>query len=182
MVARVVLLYGEMGWAGGIQGRPSMLLEDVERAEAVLAGGVDVAADVEAVLGDVVAGQAPADHLLGFQGADAALREVVGGPDGRVRGEAEHVGLAGPAELKHLAAGLLLHGGLRAGDAGHRGQGDRDGAAELPLKGLADLCRDDGEALFAGGVPGTDQAAQRPFGPAAASRSRDRSRRSPQNP
>jgi hypothetical protein len=39
----------------------------------VLAGGVDVAADVEAVLGDVVAGEAPADFLLGFQGADAAL-------------------------------------------------------------------------------------------------------------
>ena len=44
------------------------LLEDVERAEAVLAGGVDVAADVEAVLGDVVAVQAPADLLLGFRG------------------------------------------------------------------------------------------------------------------
>ena len=36
-------------------------------------------------------------------------------------------------------------------------QADRDGAAELQLKGLADLCRDGGEPLFAGGVPGADQ-------------------------
>jgi hypothetical protein len=43
----------------------------------VLAGGVDVAADVEAVLGDVVAGEAAGDFLLGFQGADAALADVV---------------------------------------------------------------------------------------------------------
>jgi hypothetical protein len=43
----------------------------------VLAGGVDVAADVEAVLGDVVAGQAAGDLLLGFQRADAALADVV---------------------------------------------------------------------------------------------------------
>jgi hypothetical protein len=43
----------------------------------VLAGGVDVAADVEPVLGDVVAGQAAGDFLLGFQRADAALADVV---------------------------------------------------------------------------------------------------------
>ena len=49
------------------------LVEDVHGAEAVLAGGVDVAADVEAVLGDVVAGQAAGDFLLGFQGADPAV-------------------------------------------------------------------------------------------------------------
>ena len=53
------------------------LVQDFVGTEAVLAGGVDVAADVEAVLGDVVAGQAPGDLLLGLQGADAALREVV---------------------------------------------------------------------------------------------------------
>ena len=39
----------------------------------MLAGGVDVAADVEPVLGDVVAGEAAGDLLLGLQGADAAL-------------------------------------------------------------------------------------------------------------
>jgi hypothetical protein len=39
----------------------------------VLAGSVDVAADVEAVLGDVVAGQAAGDLLLGLEGPDAAV-------------------------------------------------------------------------------------------------------------
>jgi hypothetical protein len=53
------------------------LSEDFECAEAVFPRGVDVAADVEAVLGDFVAGQAAADLLLCFQGANAALTEVV---------------------------------------------------------------------------------------------------------
>jgi hypothetical protein len=39
--------------------------------------GVDVAADVEAVLGDVVAGQAAGYLLLGLEGADAALADWV---------------------------------------------------------------------------------------------------------
>ena len=53
------------------------LFQDFEGTEAVFPGGVDVAADVEAVLGDVVAGQAAGDLLLGFQRADAALADVV---------------------------------------------------------------------------------------------------------
>ena len=53
------------------------LVQDVHGVVSVLAGGVDVAADVEAVLGDVVAGQAAGDLLLGLERADAALREVV---------------------------------------------------------------------------------------------------------
>ena len=61
-----------LGW-----GQPRIteheLLEDFVGAEAVLAGGVEVAADIEPVLGDVVAGQAAGDLLLGLQGADAAL-------------------------------------------------------------------------------------------------------------
>jgi hypothetical protein len=40
---------------------------------AVLAGGVDIAADIQPVLGDVVAGQAAGDPLLGLERADAAL-------------------------------------------------------------------------------------------------------------
>jgi hypothetical protein len=147
------------------------LFQDFEGAEAVFPGGVDVAADVEAILGDVVAGQAPADFLLGFQGADPALRDVVRGPHGRVRGEAEHVGFPVPAELEHLPAWLLLHAVLRAGNAGNRGQAERDRSAELQLKGFADLGRDGGQVLLAGGVPGVDEAAQGPLGllrPAAA--------------
>jgi hypothetical protein len=53
------------------------LFEDFECAEAVFPGGVDVAADVEAVLGDVVAGQAAGYLLLCLQRADAALADVV---------------------------------------------------------------------------------------------------------
>jgi hypothetical protein len=45
---------------------------------AVLAGGVDVAADVEPVLGDIIAGQAAGDLLLGLQRADVAFGAVVG--------------------------------------------------------------------------------------------------------
>jgi len=52
-------------------------VQDVHGVLAVLTGGVDVAADVEAVLGDVVAGQAAGDLLLGLEGADAALADVV---------------------------------------------------------------------------------------------------------
>ena len=53
-------------------------MQDVHGVRAVLAGGVDVASDVEPVLGDVVAGQAAGDLLLGFERADAALADVVG--------------------------------------------------------------------------------------------------------
>src|SRR5271167_3897211 len=54
-----------------------------ESVPAVLAGGVDVAADVEAVLGNVVAGQAAGDLLLCFQRADVTLGSVVQ-PDRRL--------------------------------------------------------------------------------------------------
>src|ERR1035441_9826762 len=60
------------------------LVQDFHGAESVLAGGVDVAADVEAVLGDVVAGEAAGDLLLGFQGPDSALADIVRGPDSGV--------------------------------------------------------------------------------------------------
>lgn len=49
------------------------VVRDVHGALAVLAGGVDVASDVEPVLGDIVAGQATGDLLLRFQRAHAAL-------------------------------------------------------------------------------------------------------------
>jgi hypothetical protein len=113
-------------------------VQDFPGAEAVFPRGVDVAADAEAVLGDVVDGQAAGDFLLGLERADAALADVISRPDRRAGGEAEHVGLAATAELGHLAAGLLLHGVLRPGDAGHGGEADGDGAAELQFQRLAD--------------------------------------------
>ena len=61
--------YGEIGWVGGIQGAAEhVLFQDFEGAEAVFPGSVGVAADVEAVLGDVVTGQAAGDFLLAFRG------------------------------------------------------------------------------------------------------------------
>src|SRR5437773_9858685 len=93
------------------------VVQNSEGILAVLAGGVDVAADVEPVLGDVVAGQAAGYLLLGLQGADAALAEVVRRPDAGAGREPEHVVLPGLAELEELAAGLLPDLVLRAGDA-----------------------------------------------------------------
>jgi len=60
----IALLRGDrLGWGQpGVSGHE--LVQDVVGAEAVLAGGVDVAADVEPVLGDVVAGEAAGDLLL----------------------------------------------------------------------------------------------------------------------
>ena len=138
-------------------------MQDFHGVLAVLAGGVDVASDVEAVLGDDVAGQTAGGLLLGFQWADAALREVVRGPDPGVGGEAQHIVLAVTAEFEQFAAGLLPYGGLRAGNAGHSRQADGDGAAELQIKRLADLGGDDGKPLPDGAVPGVDEAAQRPL-------------------
>jgi len=67
-----VLRGDRLGW-----GQPGVseheLVQDLVGVMAVLAGGVDVAADVEAVLGDVVTGEAAGYLLLCFQGADAAV-------------------------------------------------------------------------------------------------------------
>src|ERR1035441_3115188 len=146
-----------------LDGRPQSLVGLAKcGAESVLAGGVDVAADVEAVLGDVVAGETAGDLLLGFQGPDSALADIVRGPDSGVRGEPEHVALAALAEFQQLAAGLLLHGVLRAGDAGDAGQPGQHRVPELLLQRSGDLRGDEGKLLLAGLVPGVDEAAQRP--------------------
>jgi putative transposase len=47
------------------------------------ADGIDVAADVEAVLDDVLAGESTGGFLLGLGGPQVAFDEVVGGPDPR---------------------------------------------------------------------------------------------------
>ena len=123
---------------------------------AVLAGGVDVAADVEAVLGGVVAGQPAGDLLLGLVRPQSGLADVVRGPHAGVGGESQDVGFAVAAELQHVQAGMLPGGVLRARDAGHVGQGDGDRAAELLLEGLADGCGDRVRAVAAGLVAGID--------------------------
>ncbi len=130
----------------------------------MFAGGVDVASDVEPVLGGVLTGEAAGYLLLGFQGADAPLADVVGGPDRGVFAEAGHVGGAVPAEFEQVTAGVLGGGVLRSGDAGDAGQAGQDGVAELPQRRLRYARGDRGLAGVAGGVPGADQAAQCPLG------------------
>jgi hypothetical protein len=113
-----------------------------------LRAGVDVAADVEAVLGDVVAGQAAGDLLLGLERPDAAIADVVRGPDAGVLGEHQHVAAAVAAEFQQLAAGLLLRAVLRPGDAGHAGQAREDGVPELVFQRLPDVGGDGGLNVY----------------------------------
>jgi hypothetical protein len=61
------------------------VVQGIHGVLAALAGGVEVAADVEPVLGDIVAGQAAGDLLLGLQwprrrpreGRQNVLRQIV---------------------------------------------------------------------------------------------------------
>ena len=129
------------------------VVQDVQSILAVLAGGVDVTADVEPVLGNVVAGQAAGYLLLGFQGAHAALADVIRGPHAGVLGEQQNVAAAVAAEFQQLAAGFLLRAVLRAGDAGNAGQPGQDGVPELVLQRFPHAGGDGVQALLAGGVP-----------------------------
>src|SRR6266536_3381073 len=133
-------------------------------ADAALAGGVDVAADVQPVLSDVLAGQPAGDLLLGLRGAQVALGDVVRGPDPDVEAEPGHVGFPVMAELQQVPAGVLAGGALRAGDAGKVGQPGQDGVAELADQPVPGWWRDLGLPGAAGGVPGADQPAQRALG------------------
>jgi hypothetical protein len=75
MVVRVAFCSAVRSAGPGHPGMPEHeLLQDFEGAGAVFPGGVDVAADVEAVPGDVVARQALADLLLCFRGGLRAPR------------------------------------------------------------------------------------------------------------
>src|SRR5208283_3552377 len=92
-----------------------------------------------------------------------ALADIVRGPDAGVFGEQQHVAAAVATEFEQLAAWLLLRAVLRAGDAGHAGQARQDGVPELVLQRFPDAGGDGVQALLACGVPGMDEAAQRPL-------------------
>ena len=98
-----------------------------------------------------------------FRGRTPRSADIVRGPDAGVLGEQQHVAAAVAAEFEQLAAGLLLRAVLRAGDAGHAGQAGQDGVPELVLQRFPHAGGDGVQALLAGGVPGMDQAAQRPL-------------------
>ena len=139
------------------------MFANVQVAVLRLAGGFDVAADVQPILGGVLAGEAAGYPLLCIGGPHAALADVVRRPDPGVCGEPQNVGLAVAAELQQVAAGVLGGGVLPPGDAGDAGQPDDAGAAELSGQRVRRGGGDLGEALLAGVVPGADQAAQCPL-------------------
>jgi hypothetical protein len=95
---------GEWGFPG-VAGEG--LVERGDDIGAVLAGGVDVAADVEPVLGDVYAGQPAGNLLLCLGGPEVALADVVGGPDPGVGAEAGNVVFAVAAEFQQVSSGVL---------------------------------------------------------------------------
>jgi len=65
-------------WSPGITGEG--VADAGQNVGLVFADGVDVAADVEAVLDDLRAGEPAGDLLLGLDRAQAAFADVVGGP------------------------------------------------------------------------------------------------------
>src|SRR3977135_219999 len=102
---------GVFGCSGGSQPRgfPGVsgdgLAQGGDDVGAVFAGGVDVSANVESVLGDVFAGQPAGDFLLGLGGPQVALADVVRGPDPGVEAEPENVVFVVTAELQQLPPG-----------------------------------------------------------------------------
>jgi hypothetical protein len=107
----------------------------------LLYGGVGVAAEVEAALGNVGAVQAAGDLLLCFQGRTPRSLMLLTSQT-EVPEANRGTSASRSRQNSSIATGPLLHGGPRLGDAGHGGQAERDGTAELQLKGRADLVGD----------------------------------------
>ena len=106
-------------------------------------------------MGDVVAGQATGNLLLGFQGPDAAFAEVVRRPHAGVLSEAEHVVLPVPPRSP-AARGLASAspGSLAPARAARSPTPGEDRVAELVRQRLERIGRDRGKSLVKGGVPG----------------------------
>src|ERR1019366_5353075 len=106
----------------------------------------DVAADVQPVLGDVLAGEPAGDFLLGLHGAHAALGDVVGGPYPAVVAEPGHISLPAAAEFPQQRVpdvrGDLSLAGVTGGVPG------ADQPAQRPLR----LHRPDGLRVALGRV------------------------------
>ena len=77
------------GWLPGVAGDGRT--DAGQDVDAVFAHGVDVGADVEAVLGGLRAGEPAGDLLLGLGRAQAAFADVVGGPAGSVEALGEEL-------------------------------------------------------------------------------------------
>jgi hypothetical protein len=77
-------------------------------ADAVLAGGVEVAADGVPVPGGLLGAEPPGYLLLRLRGAQVTFGLVGGGRDLQVIGEAEHVVLPVTQAFQQVTEGLLL--------------------------------------------------------------------------
>jgi hypothetical protein len=98
-----------------------------------------------------------------FSGRMPRSEMLLAGHTPGVSGEPEYVGLPVAAEFQQFPAGVLGGGALGAGDAGHVGEPGQHRVPELAGERVAYVRRDLGQALVAGGVPGADQASQRPL-------------------
>jgi hypothetical protein len=152
----------------GVWGSPRVAGEGVAEGgydvDAVFAGGVDVAANVEAVLGDVFAGQPAGYLLLGFGGPKVALRDIVRRPDAGVAAEPGEVVAPVAAELQQVPAGMLFDVLAQAAEAGQVGQPGGDRRLKLGDQRGSHLGWYLGEPGVAGIMPGADQPAQRVAG------------------
>ena len=146
---------GGQGWSPGVTGGLAQRGHDVD---ALFAGGVDVAAGVEAVLGGVFAGRSSGNLLVRLCGTKIVFADVVRGPDSGVFAEAEHVVLVVAAEFQRLTPGPLRGAVAGVGYPRHPRQPDLDRVAEL-LGQIGVLPRVDfGQSRGAGGVPARDVA------------------------
>ncbi len=150
------------GWVPRVAGEGGV--EGGKGVAAVFADGVEIASDVEAVLGGVLAGESAGDLLLGFGGSQVALTEIVGGPDPGVGGEPQDVGFVVAAEFQQVSPGWLFGGVFWAGDARDLGQANPDGVTEFTDQGFRHRCGDLGQTGVAGLVGGVDQTTQRALG------------------
>ena len=106
---------GWRGWLPGVSGEDAA--QDGHDVLAVLAGGVDVAADVEPVLGRVLAGEVAGDFLLGLTGrTPRSLMLFVGQTRVSVVNRSTACSRS-RQEFEQVAAGALFRGVLRARDA-----------------------------------------------------------------
>jgi hypothetical protein len=108
------------GWAAS-RGAGEGVTDVGQDADAVLAGGAEVAADGVAVPGGLLGAEPPGYLLLRLRGPQVPLGLVGGGRDPQVIDEAEHVVLPVAQALQQVAEGLLL----AAGNVGHFGQADQ---------------------------------------------------------
>jgi len=128
---------------------------------AVFAHRVDVAADVQAGLSDVLAGEPPGNLLLGLRRAPAAFADVIRRPYPGVTGEPQDIIHAGAAELQQDPPGWLGGRATRARVCMDLGEPNANGVPERGDQRLTDQRRDLGLPGVAGGVERVDQPAHR---------------------